>query len=321
MRVLISSAGRRTSLVAAFRKAVSDVGGIVIATDVDPLAPALLMADRGEVVPRLDDAAFPDRFLDLCAVLGVDLVVPTIDTELQLLASMSSELAESGTTALVSDPSLLEIVADKRKTEAVFGDHGIRTPRSWVPGAYGSGELPERVFVKPSRGSSSAHTYSVESKNLEAIIEVVPDPIIQDHIDAPELTVDALLDLTGSVLHLVPRIRLKTIGGESVQGVTMPDEPIRGWLLKVLEVVSSQGGRGPITIQLFLTEDDPTLVEVNPRFGGGFPLTARAGGDYPGWIVRIVRGERLEPRLGEYEKGLFMSRALFETFVSYDWPA
>lgn len=319
MRVLISSAGRRTSLVAAFRKAVSDLGGMVIATDVDPLAPALLMADRAQVVPRLGDHSFQSRFLDICTTLEVDLVVPTIDTELPLLASMASNLAEAGTTVLVSDAGLIEITADKRKTEKVFGDHGIRTPRSWGPGEYSPGELPERLFVKPLRGSSSMHTYSIDSGSLDAFLAVVPDPIIQEHIDAPELTVDALLDLEGNVIHFVPRVRLKTVGGESVQGVTMPDEPIRSWLLKVLEVVSIHGGRGPITIQLFLTEGEPTLVEVNPRFGGGFPLTARAGGDYPGWIVRMLGGEKLEPRLGEYEKGLFMSRALFETFVSGDW--
>lgn len=319
MRVLISSAGRRTSLLEAFRAAVSNVGGVVIATDVDPLAPALLMADRAEVVPRLSDRSFQTRFRDICASLEVDAVIPTIDTELPLLASMTPDLAESGTTVLVSDPSLIEITADKRKTEIVFGDQGIRTPRSWAPGEYSPGDLPERVFVKPLRGSSSTHTYSIESGSLEAMLALVPDPIIQDNIDAPELTVDALLDLEGNVIHLVPRIRLKTVGGESVQGVTMPDEPIRSWLLRVLEVVSSHGGRGPMTIQLFLTEDEPTLVEVNPRFGGGFPLTARAGGDYPGWIVKMLRGEKLESRLGEYEKGLFMSRALFETFVSGDW--
>jgi carbamoyl-phosphate synthase large subunit len=142
---------------------------------------------------------------------------------------------------------------------------------------------------------------------------------VQEYIEAPEITVDALLDLTGEVIHLVPRIRLKTVGGESVQGVTMPDEPIRPWLLEVLGVISSLGGRGPVTIQAFLTPEEPTLIEVNPRFGGGFPLTLEAGGDYPKWIVEMIEGRRVEPRLGEYRKGLFMTRALEEIYVDGGW--
>ena len=318
MNVLISSAGRRTTLVRAFRRVLAPRQGSVVAGDVDPLAPALLKADYSELMPPLNSPEYSSRLLELCQRRQIALVVPTIDTELALLAALRDEFAPSGITVLVSAMELIDATSDKRKTEAVFTARGVRTPRSWMPGELGT-DLPELLFVKPNRGSASVETFLVPRERVDAVLPMVSDPVIQEYIEAPEITVDALLDLTGEVIHLVPRIRLKTVGGESVQGVTMPDEPIRDWLLEVLRVVSSLGGRGPVTIQAFLTPDAPTLIEVNPRFGGGFPLTLEAGGDYPMWIVEMVEGHKVEPRLGEYRKGLFMTRALEEIYVDGAW--
>jgi len=315
VRVLITSAGRRTSLVAGFRDAAQDYGGSVLAADADPLAPGLFAADHGVVLPRLTSPAYDSHLLGICEEFEVGLVVPTIDTELPVLARLSSRMTAMGTVALVSDLSLIEVSADKAKTEEVFAAAGIRTPRSWTIPETDIAELPDRVFIKPRAGSASVDVHLVSRDEVLSAASLVTDPIVQEYVDAAEITVDALLDMDGRVIHLVPRLRLKTVGGESVQGVTLPDESIRAWLLDVLDVVGGLGGRGPITVQAFLTEDSPTLVEVNPRFGGGFPLALRAGGDYPRWILQMTRGEFVAPRIGEYTKGLFMTRSLTEVFV------
>lgn len=319
MNVLISSAGRRTSLTRAFMEAVADEGK-VIAADADMLAPALRVADEGVVVPRLDDPAFVDAVLALCAQHEVRMIVPTIDTELSVYAAHRPQFEERGVTALVSSLDLIEVTSSKRRTEEVFGGRGIRTPRSWPVSEIGDvAALPDRVFVKPDRGSASAHTHDLTRQDLASVLATVPDPIVQERIDAVELTVDALLDRDGRPIHFVPRIRLKTVGGESVQGVTMPDEPIRQWLIEVLEVVRDLGGWGPMTIQMFLTPGTPTLVEVNPRFGGGFPLGYAAGAMYPQWLLQMMRGEGVPPRLGDYRRGLFMTRTLIEHFHDGGW--
>lgn len=321
MRVLITSAGRRTSLIRGFRDAVSSNGGLVFATDADPLAPGLFVADRGDVMPRLSDPRYPSRLLAYCKDNEIDVLVPTIDTELGIVARLGPELESVGTTALVSDVGLIDVSADKTLTEKVFAEAGIRTPRSWTrEEARLVEELPPIVLVKPRAGSASVGIHVVARDGLESVLQNVDDSIVQEYIDATEITVDALLDMEGNLIHMVPRIRLKTVGGESVQGVTVPDEPIRPWLTKVMEVVAELGGKGPITVQAFLTTGTPTLVEVNPRFGGGFPLTLRAGGDYPAWIVAMLSGRKLTPMIGEYERCLFMTRSLDETFVTSHRP-
>jgi carbamoyl-phosphate synthase large subunit len=143
----------------------------------------------------------------------------------------------------------------------------------------------------------------------------VPHPIIQEEIVAPEVTIDALLDLSGRPIHYVPRLRIRALAGESIQGVTIADDELRAWILSVLNVVSSLGGRGPVTLQAFLTPEGPVFSEINPRFGGGFPLTLQAGGRYPEWILTMLEGGELATRIGEYQRDLYMTRSYTEIFT------
>ena len=144
---------------------------------------------------------------------------------------------------------------------------------------------------------------------------MVANPIVQEELGGPEITIDALIDFDGKPLHYVPRTRLRTLAGESILGVTIDDGEIREWLERLINAAAALGARGPITCQAFLTASGPVLIDVNPRFGGGFPLAHAAGGHYPEWILALQRGESVEPRLGEYERGLYMTRYNVEHFT------
>ena len=66
---------------------------------------------------------------------------------------------------------------------------------------------------------------------------------------------------------------------------------------------------------LMLSELGPVLNEINPRFGGGFPLANAAGARYSEWVVRECRGEAVLPDIGDYQTGLSMTRHYTELFV------
>lgn len=315
MNVLITSAGRRTSLLRAFQEAAHRRGGKVLAGDVDGLAPALYLADIAIRLPRVTDEAYVPTLLELVNRHSIRLVVPTIDTELPVLAAAAHEFAAQGCVVMTSAPQLVRVSGDKWATVQDFGARGIRVPRSWLPDQIDSQSLPDHLFVKPRDGSASQHAQAVSRSQLPYVLSRVPNPIIQEEIGAPELTVDALLDLHGRLIHYVPRLRLRTMAGESIQGVTVPDTDIRVWLTQVFEHIGDLGGRGPITLQAFLTPDGPTLLEINPRFGGGFPLTYAAGGLYPEWILQMLEGHVVAPRLGEYKVNLHMTRYYVEIFT------
>lgn len=281
----------------------------------DPLAPTLYLADHATRLPLTSDLEYINALCDVVQQHRIDLIVPTIDTELEVLARHRRRLEELGCIPLVSSVELIEVTRDKFQTVQTFGDKGIRVPVSWLPSDLADHELPPRLFIKPRRGSASQHTYKTDRHTLDALLTIVPDPIVQELVEAPEVTVDALLDLDGRPLHYVPRLRIRTLAGESIQGLTIDDEPFRDWLIGVLEQVSKMGGIGPVTLQMFLTEPEPTLSEINPRFGGGFPLANAAGGHYPEWIVAMRRGETVAPCFGAYRVGLYMTRAHREMFV------
>lgn len=316
INVLITSAGRRIGLVAAFRQAAAQRGGVVVGADIDPLAPALFTADRAVRVPTATDPGYVPSLARIIADHAIGMIVPTIDLELPILAAAREELEAAGATVLISSQKLVEVSSDKSITHQVFGQHGFAVPRSWTLDELPGAELPEKLFVKPRQGSASIDTHSTTRDGLETILGMVENPIVQEHIDAAEITVDALLDFTGTPVHYVPRRRIRVLAGESIQGVTLPDDELGPWLVDVLRAVGELGGRGPMTLQAFLTDSGPVLLEVNPRFGGGFPLAHAAGARYPDWLLDMAAGATVEPMLGEYQAGLYMTRAATETYTT-----
>lgn len=274
-----------------------------------------MLADVAIQMPPLEDPGYIDYLENIIKKQSVGLVVPTIDTELVLLANNKEQLEQARCTVLVSSPKLIEVLRDKYTMMRVFVEKGIKVPQSWIPETLGDAFLPEELFIKPRDGSASKNVYSIHKNQLQTVLPMVPNAMIQEAIKGIEITIDALLDMEGHCIHYVPRKRVKTLAGESVQGVTIDDKDIRDWILSILAILSSMGGIGPMTIQAFLTSEGLVLSEINPRFGGGVPLAFAAGGHYPEWIIQMLEGEHVPKRIGKYTKGLWMTRYHNELFT------
>jgi carbamoyl-phosphate synthase large subunit len=306
--VLVTAAGRRTSLVRSFATEVHKRGGRILAGDVDPLAPALFVADEAIKMRAATDPGYIDSLLGTVKAAGIGLLVPTIDPELPVLARSRAALMEAGCLAAVSNESFVEITSDKLLTVTVFGEQGVAVPRSWVM-ADRPADLPNVVFVKPRRGSASQGAGVASRDELPLALAHIDDPLIQEVLSGPEITIDALLDLDGRPVHYVPRYRLRTLAGESIQGVTVEhDQELEAWIQRLLELCGSLGAAGPLCLQAFLTDRGPVLSEINARFGGGFPLGLAAGGAYTSWLLDFMDGVPVPSRLGQYDAGLYMTR-------------
>jgi carbamoyl-phosphate synthase large subunit len=320
VNTLISCAGRRTSLVNAFKASAERRQSVVFASDADRLAPALFLAHRGAVLPRVSDAGYVDALIGLVRDHHIRLLVPTIDTELALLAASRDALLAVDCMPAISSARFIAICADKWLTFQEFSAAGVRMPSSWLPAAPAQTPIAGELFVKPRDGSASQNTFVAAPETLEHTLARVPNPIVQERLIGQEITVDALVDFDGRLLHYVPRLRIRTVGGESIQGVTLADDGFRDWLIGVLDVCIDLGAAGPLTLQFFKTAEGFVLSEINPRFGGGFPLALAAGADYPEWLMQIVDGRVVRPRLGQYRAGLYMTRFYHETIVSAPFP-
>ena len=315
MNVLITSAGRRVSLLRAFQQQTAARNGSTFAGDRDPLAPALQLADRAFVLPPIEDPTYLDALLSIVARWKIRLLVPTIDTELPFLAENAPAFQSIGCTPLISSKKLVAVSGDKWLTVCTFSELGFRTPSSWLPGAAEPDSLPKALFVRPRAGSASLNAFRVDRDDLEARLAEVQSPIIQEYIGDREITIDALIDLDGNPVHYVPRLRIRTLAGESIQGITIKDKDLGDWILELLHAVARMGGRGAMTLQAFLSPEGPVFSEINPRFGGGFPLAQEAGGHYPEWILQLLEGKSIPARIGEYEEGISMTRYFSEEFT------
>jgi carbamoyl-phosphate synthase large subunit len=312
---MVIAAGRRTSLVRAFAEEAHRRGGRLYAADVDPLAPSLYIADEAVRSLASDDPDYADHLLAMVEQFRIRLLVPTIDPDLPILARHRASLEGIGCATAVSAESFVSITADKRRTVATFRDLGIDVPATWLPDGRPA-DLPAQLFVKPSQGSASKGAQVVRRADLGRILPMIDDPILQEVLDGPEITIDALLDFSGRPIHFVPRRRIRTLAGESIQGVTLDHQAeFEDWIMTILDLCSELGAAGPLTLQAFLTSRGPVLSEINARFGGGYPLGLAAGGAYPTWLMDLVAGVAVPSRLGEYEPGLFMTRSHIEVFT------
>lgn len=316
MNVFIIAAGRRTSLVRAFAADIHERGGFLYAGDVDGLAPALEFADVAIQTLRTDEAGYLDHLLETVSKHEIALIIPTIDADLPILAAAATDFLERGCRVAASTPDFVSTTLDKHRTGIAFGGAGIHVPWTWLPRLGTMDLLPADLFVKPRSGSASQDTFRITQRDLPPVLALQTDPLVQELLTGPEITIDALLDLSGVPIHYVPRLRIRTLAGESVQGVTIAHDPaIEDWIQRLLQICSILGAAGPLTIQAFLTPSGPVLSEINPRFGGGFPLAMKAGAAYPAWLLDMAAGQTICPRLGDYEAGLYMTRYHVEHFT------
>ena len=308
MNILLTIVGRRVELLKAFRQSMqrANIVGKIVTADLKRTAPASFLADAAEIVPKVKDPSYVDKLLDICDRYQIDLLVPTIDTELHLLSIHREQFRERGVTLLISAPATNEICYSKKKTSAFFDKIGVKTPK-----VYELNEITEQNFpliLKPDTGSSSVGLYYIKNRiELNFFVNYVENAILQELVSGEEYTIDVLLDFNGNVISIVPRIRLETRAGEVSKGITVKNPAIVAAVKHVVE--SLPGAIGCITVQCFLTAAGEIIfIEINPRFGGGYPLSYRAGADFPLWLMQLLKGEYPKVAIDEWEDGLAMLR-------------
>ena len=146
-------------------------------------------------------------------------------------------------------------------------------------------------------------TVIVELPSVDVNIDITR--VTRKDSEGQEFTMDILADFDGKVINVVPRERIEVRAGEINKGRTVKEERLIEYGKVIVEKL---GGIGPITIQCFIKGNEIKFIEINPRIGGGYPLSFVAGANYPELLIRMVLGEKIVPRLGEFEENLIMLR-------------
>lgn len=318
--VLISSAGRRVELLGGFRQALADLGleGRVLASDRSWYSSARHTADAGFEVPACDDPAYVTRLVELCAAHSVALVVPTIDPELPVLAAARHELAAVGATVAVSSSETVAIAADKVATHEFLTAHEFPTVRQDSVAAVRADhpEWPFPLVVKPRFGSAGLGVAVVTDSAELDMAARIGDVVVETVAPGVEYTIDALVDRAGRCVCAVPRRRIEVRAGEVSKAVTVRSATLQALAADVCAALPDP--YGVITIQVFADagSGELAIIELNARFGGGFPLAREAGADYPRWMLEDLLGLASTVDADGWQDGLVMLRYDAAVFVT-----
>ena len=315
LNVLVTAASRRVPLVLALGKALDEAGvrGKVLVTDVNPLSPAVHVADGAFAVPLSADPSYLDVIEAICVRERIGLVVPTIDDELPLFSSQASRLEALGVFVAVSPLDTTAACNDKLETCVRLRAAGVQAATTYLPA-----DLPADarfpLFAKPRFGRGSVGAFRVDSRrHLSFFVDYIDSPVLQEYLDGPEYTIDLFCDRNGTPISIVPRHRVVIRAGVIDRGYTT-DDPA----LVELGRACARAFRflGPINVQCRIVSGVPSVFEINPRFSGGIPLTIAAGGDFARWLVDLALDRPLPAPLvpftphlwvTNYEAGIFLS--------------
>ncbi|MBN1345546.1 MAG: ATP-grasp domain-containing protein [Phycisphaerae bacterium] len=311
LRVLLSCVGRRVELIQAFRAAAKrlrcplELHG----TDVSDLAPGMHQVDRAHRVLPIAHRRYIPELIDLARSRRIDMLVPTIDTELLLLADARERFARCGCTALVSTPEVINIGRDKLLTHDALAGAGIDTPMTWPIEEILSRRCRHFPYqIKPRYGSAGLGNYRADDlETLRFWAKRVPDSVVQEFVPGTEYTLDVYAGLDGRVRCVVPRRRLEIRSGEVQKSRIVKDPQLIEIGKRVVESIGDC--IGVITVQCIRTpQKQIRVIEINPRFGGGAPLSIHAGADFPRWLMAERLGKRPRITLDGYRDGVRMLR-------------
>jgi|ERR1700719_706032 len=312
MNVMLTCAGRRNYLVEFFQEALRG-RGLVFAADACTDAPALSQADKSFILPSLNHPAYVDTLLTICQRHRVFLLIPLNDLELRLLASHSARFLEVGTLPVISSPEVIQTCSDKWETFNFLKASNFEGPNSCLSLAEAREALAQRnlrfpLVVKPRWGSASIGIeYSDDDEELElnyrlartrlprtSLREIsATDPersiLIQERLCGQEYGLDIVNDLEGHHVCTFVKRKVAMRAGETDRAITVRDESLE----KVGEAIGRKLGHiGMLDCDAIVTEGACHVLDLNPRFGGGYPFSHMAGANLPAALIAWANGEQ-----------------------------
>jgi carbamoyl-phosphate synthase large subunit len=297
VRVLVTGAGGPAA-IAAMKSLRADESVELLAADMDSWASGLYLVPAGArtLIPAGAASDFTEVLLSRCLTLGVNVVVPTVDSELRPLARAREAFTAVGIGLLLAPVAALDVILDKLALAQRCASV-VRTPRTELFGpAVDPATWSYPVVVKPRTGSGSRGVIIVDSAAQLAALDRSPTLIVQDFLPGEEYSVDVLADASGHVIASVPRLRARVDSGVSVGGRTVHDPEVESFgravaratgVTYVANVQCRRDGAGR-----------PALLEVNPRMPGTLGLTIASGVDMPRLALDALLGRPVPAELG-----------------------
>lgn len=332
MNILLTSVGRRAYMVKYFQEVLGDAGTVHVCNS-DDLTVAFHYADHAVISPLIYDKDYIPFLLDYCRKEHIDILISLFDINLLMLARNKAEFEKIGTHVIVSDPDFVAICNDKWKTDCFLRENGFHTPRTFlhfeeVKQAIADGLLAYPLFVKPRFGCGSISIGAAEDeeelkflfcKTEKAVrtsylkIESAAAEetvLIQECLNGQEYCADLINDLHGNPVNVILRKKLAMRSGEMDIAELTSHERIELELKRLAKLTKHIAN---LDTDVFLVDDTPYILEMNARFGGGYPFSHIAGCNLPAAIVAWCKGEFVTQEQLTAQVGILCCKEIYMT--------
>ena len=285
--ILITSVGRRVELIKIWELTLMKIMGSeskLFVTDSNfKYSPACALTKNVINISDCKDPNYIKILLEQAIKNKIRLIIPCIDSELKILSINREYFRKNGIEIIISDLKIINYSENKKLTFELFSKLNLKSPK-----IFKNDNIKYPCFMKPIKGSSSIGikkafsendlTFNEKNDSNNIFQELIPSNWI-------EYSADLYFSKSGHLISCVPRERIQTRGGEISKGITRKNQVYK-YLLKNFKTL--KGARGPITLQLFVDQKffEFIFIEINPRFGGGYPISHEAGVNYPELILK-----------------------------------
>lgn len=324
LNLLFTSVGRRSYLIKYFKEALNGRGLVHVANSSD-ISPAFLIADKHVITPLIYDKNYIPFLLKYCSENSISAIISLFDVDLLVLSKNKEKFEEIGTTVIVSDSSVISICNDKWHTYKFLLENGLNAPKTFislleVKTALNEGAVEFPLFVKPRWGMGSISVYEVETVEeldvffkrvmrdiqksylkYESAKNIGESVLIQEKMFGQEYNLDIINDLNGNYQTTIIKAKNSMRSGETDCAVTVYDPSIKALGKLLAEKLKHVGN---LDCDIFIWEDKPTVLELNARFGGGYPFSHLAGVNLPFAMIEWLQGNMIDKAVLKEEIGV-----------------
>ncbi|MCI6360374.1 MAG: ATP-grasp domain-containing protein [Eubacterium coprostanoligenes] len=314
LNILLTSVGRRSYLVKYFKNELNGIGKVFVSNSSD-LSPAFQVADDYVVTPLIYDDNYIPFLLNYCKINNITVIISLFDIDLPILSKNKKLFEENGINVIVSDYEVIEKCNDKYLTYKFLVNNGLNAPKTYTDINQARNDLRNKkldfpLFVKPRWGMGSISVYSADNMEelevfynkvkrelcnsylkYESAIDIDNAVLIQEKLNGQEYGLDIINDLNGDYQNTIIKKKIAMRSGETDCAITVENEKLNrlGKLLSnLLKHVAN------LDVDVFLIDGHPFILEMNARFGGGYPFSHMAGVNLPKAIIKWLMGENLE---------------------------
>ncbi len=299
---LLSTVGKRGYIVNYLRD-VSPNGSRFIGTGCDEFTPGFMACDQSYLVPRIDDPAYLDEVREVLAKEKIGAAITLSDIDVRVFSELRDKMTEEGTACFFPSKPIADRFGNKQLSADFWQSANLRTPRTTSDLNEALNDLRFPLIIKPRDGFRSVGLGVFHDDN--GFIDhwkSLPAPMAQEFIEGKLINVEVCSDMNGEALVGCVWEKLQSVDGECSLTRTIEHKDAIELVLKSLKASPVPG---PIDVDIIDRDGELFLIEINTRFGGGYPVSHLAGADFPGAMVDSVFG-RKPSSFDRYERGVYM---------------